>query len=126
MKSLDHATFPNKGGAMEHWGMISYGEQYFAVNPETSAAVGKQTVGFIQAHEMAHLVQPLYCIKYIHEILDRLFKHMPITSCINQMAFQHIVHYKPVSSEIHILGSIFAIALTSKHTREPSHNQTKI
>jgi aminopeptidase N len=51
----DHIALPDKGGAMENWGLITYGEQYFAYNIETSSAYGKQTIGSIQAHEMGHL-----------------------------------------------------------------------
>jgi len=54
--SVDHIAFPNKGGAMENWGLITYGEPYFAFDEELSSAYGKQTIGSIQSHEMGHLV----------------------------------------------------------------------
>jgi aminopeptidase N len=54
LPKMDHIALPTKGGAMENWGLVTYGEQYFAVNPETSAASGIQMVGSITSHELAH------------------------------------------------------------------------
>lgn len=52
----DHIALPSKGGAMENWGLITYGEPVLCVDPETSAASGKLTVASIIAHELAHQV----------------------------------------------------------------------
>lgn len=52
----DHIALPSKGGAMENWGLITYGEPVLCINPETSAATGKLTVASIIAHELAHQV----------------------------------------------------------------------
>ena len=57
MLIVDHIALPNKGGAMENWGLITYGEQYFASNPETSSAGGKELAASFIAHEIAHQVR---------------------------------------------------------------------
>jgi aminopeptidase N len=53
---IDHIALPSKGGAMENWGLVTYGEQTIVYNPETSGAAGKQYVGVIFSHELAHQV----------------------------------------------------------------------
>lgn len=50
----DHIALPSKGGAMENWGLITYGEESIAINPKTTAATGKLNVASIIAHELAH------------------------------------------------------------------------
>lgn len=57
LNSVDHIAFPNKGGAMENWGLITYGEQVLAVSAETSSAYGVQYIASFIAHEEAHLVK---------------------------------------------------------------------
>jgi len=56
---IDHIALPSKGGAMENWGLITYGESSICINPETSAATGKMNVASIVAHELAHQVNDL-------------------------------------------------------------------
>jgi len=51
---MDHIALPNKGGAMENWGLITYGEESMAVNPETSPASAVLNVASIVSHELAH------------------------------------------------------------------------
>lgn len=54
VSKMDHIALPTKGGAMENWGLITYGEESFCVNPETSPANQKLNVASIIAHELAH------------------------------------------------------------------------
>jgi aminopeptidase N len=54
LPKMDHVALPSKSGAMENWGVITYGEDYLGVDPETSAARGKLTAANIIAHELAH------------------------------------------------------------------------
>ena len=66
----DHIALPSKGGAMENWGLITYGEEILAINPGTSSVTGRQTCGVIIAHELAHqvhtnlILQLLISLKY--------------------------------------------------------------
>lgn len=53
----DHIALPSKSGAMENWGLITYGEYILLVDPETSQATGKFDVASIISHELAHQVQ---------------------------------------------------------------------
>ena len=55
MLSSDHIALPSKGGAMENWGLITYGEESLCVSG-TSPATGRLNVGSIIAHELAHQV----------------------------------------------------------------------
>ena len=41
---------------MEHWGLITYGEESIAINPATTPATQKLNVASIIAHEIAHHV----------------------------------------------------------------------
>jgi len=54
LPKMDHIALPNKGGAMENWGLITYGEESMAVNPETSPAHAILNVASIVSHELAH------------------------------------------------------------------------
>jgi aminopeptidase N len=55
----DHIALPSKGGAMENWGLITYGESVICIDPETSAAAGKFGTASVIAHELAHQVNEL-------------------------------------------------------------------
>lgn len=44
------------GGAMEHWGMITFRESALLYSDEFNSATNKQRVAFIVAHELAHFV----------------------------------------------------------------------
>ena len=57
---IDHIALPSKGGAMENWGLITYGEESIAVNPLTASATQKLNVASIMCHEIAHHVGSLY------------------------------------------------------------------
>lgn len=54
LPKMDHIALPSKLGAMENWGLITYGEYYLVVDPETSAASGVFDVASIISHELAH------------------------------------------------------------------------
>jgi aminopeptidase N len=54
LPKMDHIAYPSKAGAMENWGLITYGEDYLCVDKETSGASGIMTVVSIIAHELAH------------------------------------------------------------------------
>jgi hypothetical protein len=58
--SSDHIFLPSKGGAMENWGLITYGEEYVLTDKQTAAASEYDSVGSIFAHELAHQVNYLY------------------------------------------------------------------
>lgn len=55
LPKMDHIALPSKGGAMENWGLITYGDPYLCINPETSDATGILTVATIVAHELSHM-----------------------------------------------------------------------
>jgi len=54
LPKMDHIMLPTKGGAMENWGLITYGEQNVVYDPATSPAYTKLQVVSITAHELAH------------------------------------------------------------------------
>ncbi|XP_073817391.1 aminopeptidase N-like [Musca autumnalis] len=54
LPKLDQAAIPNKGGAMENWGMATYGEQYLLYNPGHSTVNTQTSVANIIAHEYCH------------------------------------------------------------------------
>ena len=56
LNSEDLIAFPNKGGGMENWGLITYGEDYLVYQSETAPASRKQLSGKFQSHELAHMV----------------------------------------------------------------------
>lgn len=47
-------------GAMENWGLILYRETALLYDPTVSAAGNKQRVAVVVAHELAHMVNPIY------------------------------------------------------------------
>jgi aminopeptidase N len=53
---LDHIALPSKRGAMENWGLITYGEDYLCLNPSTTGSSQRLNVASIIAHELAHQV----------------------------------------------------------------------
>ena len=57
---LDHIALPSKGGAMENWGLITYGESSLCVNQNKSAVTGKMNTVAIVAHELAHQVDSIF------------------------------------------------------------------
>jgi len=52
----DHVAIPTKAGAMENWGLVTYGEDFLLTHPETSSASGYYRVASVVAHELAHQV----------------------------------------------------------------------
>ncbi|ESN96672.1 hypothetical protein HELRODRAFT_189331 [Helobdella robusta] len=52
---LDHVALPNKGGAMENWGIITYGEELLCMDNETTSIVGLFNGVTIVSHELAHM-----------------------------------------------------------------------
>jgi hypothetical protein len=68
---------------MENWGLITYGESYFAVNDETSPASQKQIAASIMAHEIAHqvLLFAIFCHAYCRRFDVKLFKS-ELLNCI--------------------------------------------
>jgi aminopeptidase N len=54
LPKLDQITVPGKRGAMENWGLITYGEGNLLVNPATDGATQQFWSLNIIAHEIAH------------------------------------------------------------------------
>jgi aminopeptidase N len=54
LPKMDHIALPNKNGAMENWGLITYVESLLCVDPQTSAASGIFDVASLISHELAH------------------------------------------------------------------------
>lgn len=55
--SVDHIALPHKGGAMENWGLITYGEYILLWDPDWSTTSSKFSVADVIAHELAHQVK---------------------------------------------------------------------
>ena len=56
LEKLDHLAIPDfAAGAMENWGAITYRETALLYDPDNSAAVTRQRVLEVVAHEMAHM-----------------------------------------------------------------------
>ena len=54
--SLDHIAMPSKRGAMEDWGLISYGETSLTFDPQNDSLGQKIRVLSVISHEVAHQV----------------------------------------------------------------------
>ncbi|XP_075168466.1 aminopeptidase N-like [Haematobia irritans] len=54
LPKLDQAAIPNKGGAMENWGMATYGEHYMLYNKDTSTIYTQTNIANIIGHELCH------------------------------------------------------------------------
>ncbi len=52
----DNVAVPSKGGAMENWGLIIYGEGVMLYNPDNYTLHNQRTVAHFMAHEIAHMV----------------------------------------------------------------------
>ncbi|CAD5116626.1 DgyrCDS5497 [Dimorphilus gyrociliatus] len=50
----DHVGLPNKGGAMENWGLILYDENALLFDPENEPVSFKMRAASLIAHEVAH------------------------------------------------------------------------
>ena len=50
----DHIAIPGKGGAMENWGLITYGNTALLWDPATDNVAQLQRVAVVIAHELAH------------------------------------------------------------------------
>lgn len=56
LPKLDHVALPDfAAGAMENWGCITYRERVLLYDPDESAALTKQRIVEVLAHEMAHM-----------------------------------------------------------------------
>ncbi len=56
LEKLDHLALPDfASGAMENWGAITYRERILLFDPATSAALTKQYIADVMAHEVAHM-----------------------------------------------------------------------
>ncbi|KAH8335665.1 hypothetical protein KR074_008769, partial [Drosophila pseudoananassae] len=55
LPKLDQAGVPGKGGAMENWGLATYGEQYMVWSKENSTIDLKTSIANIIGHEYAHM-----------------------------------------------------------------------
>ncbi|KAJ8960565.1 hypothetical protein NQ318_013854 [Aromia moschata] len=55
LDKIDNYAIPTFGGAMENWGLVTYGESYLLWNPLESTNVNKHNVFTVMAHEFAHM-----------------------------------------------------------------------
>ncbi|KAH8382804.1 hypothetical protein KR009_005334 [Drosophila setifemur] len=55
LPKLDQVGVPGKGGAMENWGLATYGEQYMWWTKENSTIELKTSIANIIGHEYAHM-----------------------------------------------------------------------
>nr|XP_014098397.2 aminopeptidase N-like [Bactrocera oleae] len=54
MPQLVQVGIPGKGGAMENWGLVTYGEQYLLYNKSSSTTNTQMGIANIIAHELTH------------------------------------------------------------------------
>lgn len=54
LPKLDQAAIPNKGGAMENYGLATYGEQYMLYNRDLSTVNTQTAIANIIGHEIGH------------------------------------------------------------------------
>ena len=52
----DQIAIPTKSGAMENWGLVTYGEDFLLVHPDITTTAVKHRVAEVIAHEIAHMV----------------------------------------------------------------------
>ena len=57
--STDHIALPSKGGAMENWGLVTYGERSLLWTQEWSNSASLRGTAGVIAHELAHMVSAL-------------------------------------------------------------------
>ena len=53
----DHIALPNKGGAMENWGLITYSEGGLLFDESIDNPYIKYLIGGLMGHETAHMVK---------------------------------------------------------------------
>uniref|UniRef100_A0A0A1X0D5 Aminopeptidase n=1 Tax=Zeugodacus cucurbitae TaxID=28588 RepID=A0A0A1X0D5_ZEUCU len=54
LPQMVQVAVPGKGGAMENWGLVTYGEQYLLYNKSTSTTSAQTSIANIIAHEFTH------------------------------------------------------------------------
>lgn len=54
MPRMVQVAIPGKGGAMENWGLVTYGEQYLLFNKSSSTTSSQNSIANIIAHEFTH------------------------------------------------------------------------
>uniref|UniRef100_W8BQH0 Aminopeptidase n=1 Tax=Ceratitis capitata TaxID=7213 RepID=W8BQH0_CERCA len=54
LPQMAQVAVPGKGGAMENWGLVTYGEQYLLFNKTTSTTSTQLSIANIIAHEFTH------------------------------------------------------------------------
>ena len=54
LPKMDMAAIPDPFGAMENWGLITFGEKYLLFDEENSGAMQKQSIITVMAHEIVH------------------------------------------------------------------------
>ena len=57
--NIDHVALPGKSGAMENWGIITYGEPYLMYNSSNDDLYSGRSVASYIGHELAHFVSVL-------------------------------------------------------------------
>ena len=55
LDKMDQIAYPSKGGAMENWGLITYGEDLLLYDETQSGADEKEVAVLVNAHENAHM-----------------------------------------------------------------------
>jgi len=56
----DHIAIPGKGGAMENWGLITFGESTLMYNNTTNYVDESRLLASTLAHEVAHFVSLIW------------------------------------------------------------------
>lgn len=54
MAKMDQVAIPDKGGAMENWGLVLYGEEYLLIHESSATTRQIELVGVTISHELAH------------------------------------------------------------------------
>lgn len=54
MAKMDQVAIPDKGGAMENWGLVLYGEEYLLIHESSATTRQIELVGITISHELAH------------------------------------------------------------------------
>ncbi len=54
LPKMDLIAIPGKQGAMENWGLVTFGDKYLLVDEEVTSAASYRTAGSVIVHELAH------------------------------------------------------------------------
>ncbi|XP_011213465.2 aminopeptidase N [Bactrocera dorsalis] len=108
MPRLAQVAIPSKGGAMENWGLVTYGEAYLLYNKTTGTTASQFSIANIIAHELTHQwfgnhvavrwwtylwLKEGFATLYSYEVLDEVFPEWDVYQRMHVADYQSALIY---------------------------------